>query len=108
SSELTIFVFIFIPVSGIIISRVGKSLKKQSDRAQQEQGFFLSIIEETLGGLKVIKGFNSEVYFEDKFKTSTEKFYNLSNKILNRQNLSSPMSEFLGILVIGILLLYGG
>ncbi len=108
SAELTIFVFIFIPVSGIIISRVGKSLKKQSDRAQQEQGFFLSIIEETLGGLKVIKGFNAEVYFENKFQTSTEKFYSLSNKILNRQNLSSPMSEFLGILVIGILLLYGG
>jgi len=108
SSELTVFVFIFIPVSGFIISLVGKSLKKQSDRAQQEQGFFLSIIEETLGGLKVIKGFNSEVYFKDKFQNSTEKFYHLSNKILNRQNLSSPMSEFLGILVIGILLLYGG
>ena len=108
SSELTFFVFIFIPISGFIISLVGKSLKKQSDRAQKEQGFFLSIIEETLGGLKVIKGFNAEVYFKNKFQNSTEKFYHLSNKILNRQNLSSPMSEFLGILVIGILLLYGG
>lgn len=108
SSELTVFVFIFIPVSGMIISRVGKSLKKQSDKAQQEQGYFLSIIEETLGGLKVIKGFNSESFFENKFKQSTTRFFALSNTILNRQNLSSPMSEFLGILVIGILLLYGG
>ena len=108
SSELTVFVFIFIPVSGMIISRGGKSLKKQSDKAQQEQGYFLSIIEETLGGLKVIKGFNSESFFENKFKQSTTRFFTLSNTILNRQNLSSPMSEFLGILVIGILLLYGG
>ncbi len=108
SAELTIFVFIFIPVSGFVISAVGKSLKKQSDQAQQEQGNFSSIVEETLGGLKVIKGFNSEDFFKDKFNTSTKRFYHLSNKILNRQNLSSPMSEFLGILVIGILLIYGG
>ena len=108
SAELTIFVFIFIPVSGFIISLVGKSLKKKSDKAQQEQGLFLSIVEETLGGLKVIKSFNSENYFENKFQHSTSRFYHLSNKILNRQNLSSPLSEFLGILVIGILLLYGG
>lgn len=108
SSELTIFVFIFIPISGFIISLVGKSLKKKSDRAQKEQGLFLSIVEETLGGLKVIKSFNSETYFEDKFQYSTNRFYNLSNKILNKQNLSSPLSEFLGILVIGMLLLYGG
>ncbi len=108
SVKLTLFVFIFIPVSGFIISRVGKSLKKKSDRAQQEQGYFLSIVDETLGGLKVIKGFNAEPYFYQKFKTSTERFYTMSNSILNRQNLSSPMSEFLGIMVIGVLLLYGG
>lgn len=108
SIDLTLFVFIFIPVSGYIISLVGKSLKRQSDKAQQEQGFFLSIIDETLGGLKVIKGFTSERYFNDKFSTSTERFYTLSNKILNRQNLSSPLSEFLGIAVIAVLLWYGG
>ncbi|MDP2162437.1 MAG: ABC transporter ATP-binding protein [Flavobacterium sp.] len=108
SVKLTIFVFIFIPISGFIISRVGKSLKKKSDRAQKEQGLFLSIVDETLSGLKVIKGFNSESYFFKKFQTSTERFYHMSNSILHRQNLSSPMSEFLGILVIGVLLLYGG
>lgn len=108
SVKLTIFVFIFIPVAGYIISVIGKSLKKKSDRAQKEQGYFLSVIEETLGGLKVIKGFNGEAYFNDKFQSSTNRFYRLSNKILNRQNLSSPMSEFLGIVVIAVLLWYGG
>ena len=108
SVELTLFVFIFIPVSGYIISLVGKSLKRQSDRAQHEQGFLLSIIDETLGGLKVIKGFTSEGYFNSKFQGSTGRFNHLSNRILNRQNLSSPLSEFLGIAVIAILLWYGG
>ncbi len=108
SVKLTLFVFIFIPVSGYIISLVGKSLKRQSDKAQQEQGIFLSIIDETLGGLKVIKGFTSEGYFISKFQGSTERFNHLSNRILNRQNLSSPLSEFLGIAVIAILLWYGG
>lgn len=108
SAKLTLFVFIFIPISGFIISRIGKSLKKKSDRVQKEQGTFLSIIEETLGGLKVIKGFNAEGTFLNKFKGSTERFYNFSNKLLNRQNFASPTSEFLGITVIAILLWYGG
>lgn len=108
SVELTIFVFIFIPVSGFIISLIGKSLKRKSDRVQKEQGQFLSILEETLGGLKIIKGFNAENSFTQKFKSSTERFYNFSNKLLNRQNMASPASEFLGIVVIAILLWYGG
>lgn len=108
SVKLTIFVFVFIPLSGFVISAVGKRLKKQSFRAQQEQGLFLSIIEETLGGLKVIKSFTSEKYFRRKFNESTERHYALANKILNRQNLASPLSEFMGIMVIAILLWYGG
>lgn len=108
SVELTVFVFIFIPVSGFIISLIGKSLKRKSDRVQTEQGNFLSILEETLGGLKIIKGFNAESIFTKKFKTSTERFYGFSNKLLNRQNMASPASEFLGIVVIAILLWYGG
>lgn len=108
SAKLTLFVFIFIPVSGFIISLIGKSLKRQSDKVQQEQGFFLSILEETLGGLKIIKGFNAEKIFNRKFQESTSRFFNYSNKLLNRQNLASPTSEFLGIVVIAILLWYGG
>ncbi|KUJ61811.1 antibiotic ABC transporter ATP-binding protein [Flavobacteriaceae bacterium CRH] len=108
SPKLTLFVFIFIPVSGYIISLIGKQLKKQSTRAQQEQGTFLSTIEETIGGLKVVKGYNSENYFNSVFQGSTERFFKLSNSIGNRQNLASPASEFMGITVIAILLWYGG
>lgn len=108
SMKLTIFVFIFIPVSGFIISIIGKSLKRHSDKVQKEQGFFLSILEETLGGLKIIKGFNAEKIFNAKFQESTSRFFKFSNTLLNRQNLASPMSEFLGIVVIAILLWYGG
>jgi subfamily B ATP-binding cassette protein MsbA len=108
STKLTLFVFIFIPIAGMIISRIGKSLKKKSDRVQREQGEFLSIVEETLGGLRVIKAFNSESRFYKTFTTSTSRFFHFSNKLLNRQNLASPTGEFLGILVIGVLLWFGG
>lgn len=108
STELTLFVFIFIPIAGMIISRIGKSLKKKSDRVQKEQGEFLSIVEETLGGLRVIKAFNSESRFYKSFSNSTRRFFDFSNKLLNRQNLASPTGEFLGILVIGVLLWFGG
>jgi subfamily B ATP-binding cassette protein MsbA len=108
SVKLTIFVFLFIPISGFIISRIGKSLKKKSNRVQTEQGIFLSTLEETLSGLKVIKGFNAQDRFNNQFQESTNRFYNFSNKLMNRQNLASPTSEFLGIVTIAALLWYGG
>src|SRR5690606_27043618 len=108
SAKLTLFVFIFIPLSGLIISRIGKSLKRKSDRVQKEQGVILSTIEETLTGLRIIKGFNAEEKFNTRFKESTSRFYHFSNTLLNRQHLASPTSEFLGILGISILLWYGG
>ncbi|MEZ4857927.1 MAG: ABC transporter ATP-binding protein [Flavobacteriaceae bacterium] len=108
SPQLTLFVFIFIPISGYLITRVGKSLKSKSDRVQKEQGFFLSILEETLGGLKIIKGFNAEPIFNSKFKDSTNRLFKFSNSLLNRQNLAVPVSEVLGITVIAIILWYGG
>lgn len=108
SPQLTLFVFIFLPISGFLISLIGKSLKKKSDKVQKEQGTFLSILEETLGGLRVIKAFNAEKTFAGTFQKSTNRFFKFSNSLLNRQNLASPASEFLGIGVIGILLWYGG
>lgn len=108
SVKLTLFVLIFIPVSGGIISQIGKSLKRKSDSVQKEQGEFLSLLEETLGGIKIIKAFSAENTFVKKFKQSTGRFFDFSNKLLNRQNLASPVSEFLGIVVISILLWYGG
>lgn len=108
SAKLTLFVFIFIPIMGFIISRIGKSLKRKSDRVQKEQGVFLSTLEETLTGLRIIKGFSAEDNFNSKFQESTTRFYNFSNKLLNRQNLASPSSEFLGICMIAVILWYGG
>jgi len=108
SVKLSLFVLIFIPVSGFVISLIGKSLKRNSNKVQKEQGYFLSIVDETLSGLKVIKGFNGEKIFSDKFQDSTTRFYNYSNKLLNKQNLAGPTSEFLGISVIAALLWYGG
>jgi subfamily B ATP-binding cassette protein MsbA len=108
SVKLSLFVLIFIPVSGFVISLIGKSLKRNSNKVQKEQGYFLSIVDETLSGLKVIKGFNGERIFRAKFEDSTKRFYNYSNKLLNKQNLAGPTSEFLGISVIAALLWYGG
>ncbi|MBU2902380.1 ABC transporter ATP-binding protein [Maribacter dokdonensis] len=108
SPKLTLFVFLFLPLSGFLISLIGKSLKRKSDKVQQEQGYFLSILEETLGGLRVIKAFNAESVFARKFQSSTKRFFNFSNSLLNRQNLASPASEFFGIAAIGVILWYGG
>ena len=108
SSKLTLFVFIFIPISGLIISRIGKNLKAKSTKAQQETGYFISILDETLGGMKVVKSYNAENIFIEKFNNSVKKLQQLSNSIGNKSNLASPMSEFLGILTIAVLLWYGG
>src|SRR5690554_4343393 len=108
SPKLTLFVFLFLPISGFLISRVGKSLKRGSLKVQQEQGVFLSILEETMGGLRIIKAFHAENLFQKKFEDSNQRFYRHSNKVMNRQNLASPLSELLGIITIGVLLVYGG
>jgi subfamily B ATP-binding cassette protein MsbA len=108
SLELTLFVFIFIPISGFIISKIGKSLKSKSQNAQKENGFLISIVEESLGGLKVVKSYNSEGYFKTIFNDSIDRLLRLNNSIGKKNNLASPMSEFMGIVTIAILLWYGG
>ncbi|TXI67292.1 ABC transporter ATP-binding protein [Flavobacterium sp. UBA6195] len=108
SFKLTLFVFVFIPISGFIISKIGKSLKAKSKRAQDENGYLISVVEETLGGLKVVKSYNAEGSFTNKFNSSIQRLYRLTNSIGRKNNLSSPMSEFMGIVVIAILLWYGG
>lgn len=108
SVKLTIFIFIFIPISGLLISFIGKRLRKDSDEVQQENGRFLSHVEETLSGLKVIKGFTNENHFKNKFGLSTNKLFKTMNKLLFKQNLANPVSEFLGVVVISVILWYGG
>ena len=108
SPELTGFVIIFIPISAIFISVVGKSLKRQSLKVQKEQGLFISLVDETLNGLKIVKIFNAENAFSRKFSESTKRLYKFSNSVINRKNLAGPLSEFLGICSIAIILWYGG
>ena len=108
SWKLTMFVFIFIPISGFIISKIGKSLKSKSIRVQQENGYLISIVEESLTGLKVVKGYNAENFFIGNFNASINRLYRLTNNIGKKNNLASPLSEFLGIVVISVLLFYGG
>jgi subfamily B ATP-binding cassette protein MsbA len=108
SIKLTLFVFIFIPISGFIISRIGKNLKSQSIKSQEERGYFISLVEESLSGLKVVKSYNAETSFKEKFNNSVNRLLKLSNSIGNKNNLASPLSEFMGILTIAILLWYGG
>ena len=108
SPRLTLFVILFIPISGFIISIIGKKLRKDSKEVQQQQSNFLSIIDETISGQKVIKSFLSESFFLDKFKGINSLLFKFSNKVINRKNLAGPFSEFMGILVIGVLLWFGG
>jgi len=108
SAKLTLFAFVLLPVSGIIISAVSKRLKAKSLLAQQETGNFLSFIEETLTGLKVIKSFTAEAKMEARFQKSTSRLKKLMNSVINRVNLASPMSEFLGSATIIAILWYGG
>jgi len=108
SVKLTLFVFIFIPISGLIISRIGKNLKAKSIRVQNEQGVFISTLDETLTGLKVVKSYNAESSFIQKFNDSLERLLKLTTSIANKNNLASPLSEFLGIVTIAVLLWFGG
>jgi subfamily B ATP-binding cassette protein MsbA len=108
SAKLTMFIFIFIPLSGLLISLIGKKLRSDSDNVQKENGVFLSHVEETLTGLKIIKSFTAEKSFTKKFEISSNKLFKNMNRLMFRQNLASPTSEFLGILVITVILWYGG
>lgn len=108
STKLTLFVLIFMPISGWIISKLAKNLRAQSLEAQKESGQLISIVDETLGGLKVIKSYNAEPNFKSRFSDSVTRLLNLTNSIGSRNNLATPLSEFLGVTTIAVLLFYGG
>tara|TARA_R110002124_G_scaffold14183_6_gene63463 strand:- start:200 stop:1921 length:1722 start_codon:yes stop_codon:yes gene_type:complete len=108
STKLTLFVLIFMPISGWIISKLAKNLRAQSLEAQKESGFLISIVDETLGGLKVIKSYNAEPNFKNRFDDSVTRLLNLTNSIGSKNNLATPLSEFLGVTTIAVLLFYGG
>ncbi len=108
SWQLTVFVLILLPLAGIVMGRVGKKLKRKSLEGQQQWGTLMSNIEETLGGLRIIKAFNAEGKVKDRFHRENDTFFNISNKVSRRQSLAHPMSEFLGTVAISIVLWFGG
>jgi len=108
SPQLTFFLILFLPLSGLIIGRIGRTLKKKSTRAQEKLGAILSTIEETLGGIRVIKAFNAEKKQSHKFDTQNDEYLNLKNRVIRKRDLASPVSEVLGIVAIVCVLWYGG
>jgi len=108
SPPLSIFLLIFLPLTGFIIGRVSRTLKKQSNAAAIKLGEGLSILDETLGGLRVIKAFNAEHILRNKFLSTNDDLFRVKNKMNYRRDLASPMSEFLGVLVLCGILWFGG
>lgn len=108
SWEMTLFVFILLPIMGALIGKVGKNLKRHSWEGQTKMGEILALMEETLSGLRVIKAFNAESKMEHRFAEENESYRRIQNRLMRRRSLAHPMSEFLGTIVIVIILWFGG
>ena len=108
SPQLTTFVILLLPVTGIIIGVIGRSLKKSSDRGQNKMGDLLSIIDENISGLRIIKGFNAESHINKNFEKESTDYKSIMTKLLRKKDLSSPMSEFLSTIVMVIVMWFGG
>ena len=108
SPQLTVFVVLLFPVTGLIIGVVGRSLKKSSDRGQNKMGNLLSIIDENISGLKIIKAFNAEKYINKNFEKDSAEYKSIMTKLLRKKDLSSPMSEFLSTIVMVVIMWFGG
>lgn len=108
SPQLSFFSLILLPLSGLMIGRIGKSLRRSSTKSKEKMGVLLSIMEETLGGLRIIKGFNAEKKMNQHFRDENQQYTSISTKMYRKTDLSSPVSEFLGVTVLVIILYYGG
>lgn len=108
SPQLTLFLVIFLPIAGFILGRVGRSLKKKNQQVLQQFSNLFSTVEETLGGIRVIKAFNAERKVQAGFDTQTDKIFHLKNRANRRRDLASPMSETLGVTAVLCILFYGG
>ena len=108
SPSLTVFVLVLLPVSGFIIGRIGKSLKRTSDKGQFKMGVLLSIIEETISGLRIIKAFNAIDFADKRFRQTNQEYNRLMVRLYRKRDLASPLSEFLSACVVTIVLWYGG
>jgi subfamily B ATP-binding cassette protein MsbA len=108
SPQLTLFLVLFLPVAGFVLGRVGRSLKKKNQKVLQQFSNMFSTIEETLGGIRVIKAFNAEKKVQGKFDVQTDTIFHLKNKANRRRDLASPLSETMGVTAVLCILFYGG
>jgi ATP-binding cassette, subfamily B, bacterial MsbA len=108
SPQLTLFVFILLPVSAFLIATIGRSLKRKNLQVQNMLGELISYMEETLTGMKIIKAFTAEKRLHARFSNANVKYNRMMNKVLHRKDLSSPISEVLGASVISFVIYYGG
>ena len=108
SVKLTLFVFVLLPLAGFVVGRIGRSLKKQTNKAQIKWGEIMSQMEETLTGLRIIKAFNAEGRVKKNFYGLIDEIFLIKNKILNRRDLASPLSESLGVIILCCVLWFGG
>lgn len=108
SVKLFLFLIVLLPIAGVIIGRVSKSLKKNTRNTQERLGNILSIVEETLGGIRIVKAYRAEASRQAIFDKENENIKNLNNHIASRRELASPMSEFLGVSILSIIIWYGG
>ena len=108
SVKLTLFVFVLLPLAGLIVGRIGRSLKKQTNKAQVKWGEIMSQMEETLTGLRIIKAFNAEGRVKKSFFGLIDEIFLIKNKILYKRDLASPLSESLGVIILSCVLWFGG
>jgi subfamily B ATP-binding cassette protein MsbA len=108
SPTLSLFLLVLLPATGFIIGRISRKLKKQSNQAQEQQGLLLSILDETITGLRVVKAFNAEKLLNNRFLNTSHHLHTLRVKMAFRRDLASPLSEFMGVLVLSCILWIGG
>jgi subfamily B ATP-binding cassette protein MsbA len=108
SPVLSVFLLVLLPLTGFLIGRISRSLKKQSTASAEELGTLMSILDETLGGLRVIKAFNAEKILRNRFFSTNNNLNHIRNKMNFRKDLASPMSEFMGVMVLSCILWFGG
>jgi len=108
SPHLTLFVFVLLPITGFLIARIAKSLKRSSQKSKEQMGSLFSIIEETLGGIRIIKAFNAEKSSRNKFQGENEAYTHVMNKVYRKTDLASPLSEFMGSVVLAVVMFFGG
>ena len=108
SPQLTLFVIVLFPITGFLIAKIGKSLKKTSEKSQEKMGDILSVLDENIGGLRVLKLFNAEKTAHHKFEKESEKYQSLMTSLLRKKDMSSPMSEFMSTIIMVVVMWFGG